>query len=148
MLQFYIPQPIASYRGPELVKSKVLESSDSWLLEYGEREDDDEGQVEEARDPPALVGGVHPDAGEGGVELHMTPGPGIVQIGSGQEDLVRRRRGSWPVGDRPSAPERRSLAGSSIRFTEHLQTLTVSPGTDWDELTHLDIVQVPLTLCL
>ena len=74
-------------RGPELIESKSLEVSDSWLLEDGEREDDGHGKVEDASEPPALVCVVHPHTGEVRLELHVTPSPRIIQVGGGQHNL-------------------------------------------------------------
>ena len=61
--------------------------SDSWLFEYGESEDDDQGKVEDASEPPALVCCVHPHTGDARLKLHVAPRPGIVQVSSGQHYL-------------------------------------------------------------
>ena len=84
-ISIFSPQTL--YRGPELVVSEGLELSHSWLLEDGECEDDDQGKVEDASEPPALVCGVHPDTGDGRLELHVTSRPGIVQVGGCQHYL-------------------------------------------------------------
>ena len=80
-------QLLKTYRCPKFVCGKVLEFLNGWFLKDGKTEDDSERKIEDAGEPPALVGGVHPDSGEGGLKLHVTSSSGIIKIGCSQQYL-------------------------------------------------------------
>ena len=75
----------SAYRDVE--RERKERSISCWLLKNSQRKDDPKSNVEDACEPPTLIGGVHVDCRHCWLKFHVSSRSGIIQIGSGKEDL-------------------------------------------------------------